>query len=238
MFGNYLSEARAVFLDKDGVLFDAHTLCRKLHCARRELLEKQYGPLVSDLYDETMGVSESIQDDGVAMMASLDDATVLMAHVIHRRFPHPWEVCKQEATIITYQADAKVNLDEIPMLPGAFATLQDLKAHGFVVGLITGDQRERTFQQLQLWHIHEFMDVIVTSDDVQRQKPDAQGLLIALQMTQTRVEEAIMVGDSPNDWLMAESAGVPAIAISSKTNVISDNTIKATIPDLRSVVCV
>ncbi len=73
-------------------------------------------------------------------------------------------MCRQEATIITSHADAKVNLDEMPMLPGTFTTLQNLKAHGFVVGLVTGDQRERTIQQLEPWHISEFMDIIVTSD--------------------------------------------------------------------------
>lgn len=237
-FGHYQASARGVFFDKDGVLFDAHALCLTLHQTRRDLLQMQHGVLAAELYDQTMDITESIQDDGPAMIASLDEAKTLMAHVIRKVSQQDWDVCRHQAVAITDRADAMIDLRQVPILPGALTALQTLKANDFVVGLVTGDNRSRTLQQLKWWGLYDLMDVIVTADDIQHQKPDPEGLLKALNLTHITVDAGIMVGDSVNDWQMAQSIGMPVIAISEHPDLWARAPVKTSIPDLRSLIVV
>jgi pyrophosphatase PpaX len=56
-------------------------------------------------------------------------------------------------------------------------------------------------------------EVVVTSEDTARQKPDPEPLLHALALLEARPEEAAYVGDSPFDVAAAHGAGVYAVAV-------------------------
>jgi phosphoglycolate phosphatase-like HAD superfamily hydrolase len=59
------------------------------------------------------------------------------------------------------------------------------------------------------------MDVIVSSDDVDRSKPAPDVITTALEKAELRPAEAILVGDTPYDIAAARRAGVRAIALRS-----------------------
>jgi HAD superfamily hydrolase (TIGR01509 family) len=68
---------------------------------------------------------------------------------------------------------------------------------------------------LEQARVADLMDVIVSSDDVDRSKPDPDVIATALAKAELRPEEAILVGDTPYDIAAARRAGVRAIALRS-----------------------
>ena len=58
-----------------------------------------------------------------------------------------------------------------------------------------------------------FFEVIVGGDEVPRQKPAPDGLLLALERLGGRPEDAAYVGDSPFDMQAARSAGLYAVGV-------------------------
>lgn len=57
-------------------------------------------------------------------------------------------------------------------------------------------------------HINHLFDVIVTSDDITRPKPDGEPISYALTRLNSKKEHSIYVGDTYNDYLSACHAGV------------------------------
>ena len=63
--------------------------------------------------------------------------------------------------------------------------------------------------------VADLMDATVSSDDVDRSKPDPDIVATALEKARRRPDEAVLVGDTPYDVAAARRAGVPAIAVRS-----------------------
>jgi pyrophosphatase PpaX len=69
---------------------------------------------------------------------------------------------------------------------------------------------ELTFELLDLADLFE---VVITSDDTDRQKPEPDPIYAALERVDGSVASAAYVGDAPFDIQAAKAAGVMAIAV-------------------------
>ena len=98
------------------------------------------------------------------------------------------------------------------LLPGARETLRLLKK-SFRLGVVTGGSKKRVMQDLRRTRIHRFFDTVVCADDVVHRKPSPQGLRIALRALRARPRQALYVGDTEVDRVMARKARVPFIGI-------------------------
>jgi len=100
------------------------------------------------------------------------------------------------------------------LLPGVTRTLRRLKKN-LRLGIVTGGSKKRVMGDLRRTKIRPFFDTVVCADDVVHRKPSPQGLHIALRALQTKLRQAIYVGDTDADYEMARKARVPFIGIKS-----------------------
>jgi phosphoglycolate phosphatase len=91
-------------------------------------------------------------------------------------------------------------------------TVAALRAAGLRLGIVTTKFRYRV-EAILPPELRMALGVIVGIEDVERPKPDPQGLLAALQRLGVAVEHALYVGDSPTDAATAQRAGVPFVAV-------------------------
>ena len=92
--------------------------------------------------------------------------------------------------------------------------LPRLRAEGRRLGIVTAKRRatvQLAFRRLP--GLEANFEVIVTSDDTERQKPDPEPILAALEHLDARPELAAYVGDSPYDIQSAKAAGVFSVAV-------------------------
>jgi phosphoglycolate phosphatase len=108
---------------------------------------------------------------------------------------------------------------------GSKDLLSVLKTKGIKIGLVSNVGRkalERAFPKLDL---RPFFHVVVSRNDVQYMKPSGEGLRLALSRLQVMTDKALYVGDSLDDILAANAAGVKVIIImgkeSSETELLS-----------------
>jgi phosphoglycolate phosphatase-like HAD superfamily hydrolase len=71
----------------------------------------------------------------------------------------------------------------------------------------------RTAETLDHFGLGSATDLVIASDDLEMPKPHPEGLRRILDHFGTDPEDAVMVGDSVNDILCAEEAGVGSIAV-------------------------
>ncbi len=90
---------------------------------------------------------------------------------------------------------------------GVYETIKTLHEKGFKLGIVTTKMRNTVNMGLKLTGLDQFFEVVVTLDDVKKAKPDPEPVLLALSQLNSKVDEAIMVGDNHHDVLAGKNAG-------------------------------
>jgi HAD superfamily hydrolase (TIGR01509 family) len=90
--------------------------------------------------------------------------------------------------------------------------LQELAAQ-HRLGLVTSGDRERVSRQLGEFQLTNVFETYVCGGDIAEKKPRPEPLLLALQQMKMEPQDCVYVGDTPEDLLMAQAAGVRAIAV-------------------------
>ncbi len=107
-----------------------------------------------------------------------------------------------------YAPCVKAYKDEIEVLKA-------LKEAGYILGVVTNKGYPLTIYSLEICHIQEFFDVVITADDVKVGKPDPTGLLRAMEKLNIKNKaDVLYVGDNDIDYFTANNAGVDAMLVS------------------------
>ena len=91
--------------------------------------------------------------------------------------------------------------------------LGELHAAGIRMGVVTSKIRLTTQMGLKLLKLDEYLNVIVTVEDVKEPKPSPEGILQAMGELGAEPASTLMVGDSQYDILAAQRAGVKAAGV-------------------------
>jgi HAD superfamily hydrolase (TIGR01549 family) len=101
--------------------------------------------------------------------------------------------------------------ERIDLVEGARALLDAIEERGLSAGLVTSGSRGRVERELAAHGVS--MSECVFGCDVREKKPHPEGLLLCLDRLRVGADDAVYVGDSPEDVAMARAAGVYAIAV-------------------------
>ncbi|MCM3273874.1 pyrophosphatase PpaX [Paenibacillus elgii] len=92
-------------------------------------------------------------------------------------------------------------------------TVAKLHAAGVKLGVVTSKIRQTTEMGLKLMGLYDYFGTIVTVDDVEKAKPDPEGIHKAVRELGGDLSSALMVGDSHYDIEAAHNAGIPSVAV-------------------------
>ena len=104
------------------------------------------------------------------------------------------------------------------LFPGVAETLSQLRASGYLLGIVSTKYRYRIETILAHHEAHDLVDAIVGGEDVRAHKPAPEPLFRALARLQVSAEETLYCGDHPVDAQAAEAAAVPFVAVLSGTS--------------------
>ena len=169
----------------------------------------------------------TVVDSGGIILASMRHATrtvlalelsdrELLAHVggpgleaqMHAIAPD-----RVDELVSVYRAHNEPLHDELGPCAGMADALVELHAQGRRLGVVTAKRRvtaELAFARVPVGHL---FDVVVGGDDTERQKPDPEPLLLALERLAASADESAYVGDSPYDMQAAKAAGLYAVGV-------------------------
>ncbi|GIQ71525.1 pyrophosphatase PpaX [Xylanibacillus composti] len=101
----------------------------------------------------------------------------------------------------------------VTAFPHTREVLDRLKREGVRLGVVTSKVRMTTERGLRHCGLYEFMEAIVTVEDVVMPKPHPEAVQKAMQALDAEAGQTWMVGDSPYDVEAAKLAGVQAIGV-------------------------
>jgi len=94
------------------------------------------------------------------------------------------------------------------VFPGITELLRKIKSSGRRLALFTGVEKAMMEYTLNPFGLSEFFQVRIAADDVQKSKPDPEGINLALRRIEADAKESMYVGDSPADIVAGRRAGV------------------------------
>ncbi|MCM0650545.1 pyrophosphatase PpaX [Clostridium swellfunianum] len=178
---------KAILFDLDGTLIDTNDLIIQSfkHTFKRHL-------------NKEVPESEIVMNFGEPLLATLQKYDNENADIL----------------IQTYRSYNEAIHDELTKeIVGVKETLRELKTLGIKIGVVTSKRRALAERGLKLFNLYELMEVIITPEDTEKHKPDAEPMLKACELLGVLPEEALMVGDSHYDILCGKNAGSKACLV-------------------------
>jgi len=124
------------------------------------------------------------------------------------------------------------------LFPEALSTLSQLKSLGCHIGLVTHTSKKAVHHYFSMYGLGNYFDVIVTREDVEKLKPDPEGVLFALR--RLRETRFFLVGDLEHDAIAAEKAGGLSIIVnrdSSKVPQFHADFVVKSLSEVPAIVC-
>jgi HAD superfamily hydrolase (TIGR01509 family) len=181
----------ALIFDFDGLLVDTETPAFESW----QPIYAEYGQTLSlELWKEALGTSHGF--DPLAHLASLAGKPIDRDALWARRLANKEQLAALQ-----------------PLLPGAFAILEQARALGLPCALASSSDRRWIDRWLNLHKIREYFSCIRTADDVVRTKPSPELFLGAAACLGVRPGACLVFEDSPNGILAAQAAGMRCVVV-------------------------
>lgn len=176
---------------------------------------------------------------GPLTLASTDELVVLLAGELYRHTGQPWDEAMSLLRQVERGVRAALPADElIEPIGDVRGLLQRLQAAGYTLALATTDLRELTLKSLHKLGVAESFAAVICGDDGVPLKPAPDMALELCRRLSIAPQQAIMVGDTLADVLMAQAAGYScAIGVTSGAVPAEILTRRAdlVIPDIHSI---
>ncbi len=98
--------------------------------------------------------------------------------------------------------------------PGMLDFLKTEFANGTKLGVVTNKHEAAARRILTQLNLAAFFHIIIGGDTLRERKPHPMPILHALHELNIANDDAVMIGDSPNDALSAHEAGIPSVILS------------------------
>lgn len=207
--------ASVIAFDKDGTLFQAEPFWLALNEERKKRFVDIAGKEHSGAWDQMMGVEgETVDHHGLLAIAGEQEEKIAITALLYQLTRNPWVTSLALATKLLEESNAALDIKKAfhPM-PGAVELLKALKEAGYVIGIVTSDQHDRTVECLKLLGFQHKVDFIVTPADVKNGKPSPDMLQKVGRNFTIPPGELLMIGDSIVDSMMARSAGCKSVSV-------------------------
>jgi HAD superfamily hydrolase (TIGR01509 family) len=191
---------KLVIFDMDGVLVDA---CEWHRVALNEALKEvcDYEISLEDHYKIFNGTPTKIKLKKLSEMG-----------VIKEESFQKIEEIKQQKTVETINKFANLRQEKIELMH--FLKSKDIK-----IACYTNSIKMTAKLMLEKTGIFEYLDLLVTNQDVQNPKPSPEGYLLCLKKLNINKNDAIIVEDSPKGIEAARSSGCYFIQVNNLEDV-------------------
>lgn len=193
-----LPTVKCVLFDLDGTLSDTAEAIKKAVQETKDTFQLRIQ--VDDVISETLNILEGRK--------SRLNFLIIASHFGFLSWNHPLRIFKikrfYEERFSTYTQKSKP-------LPGVREALEQLSA--FQLAIVTARGKGWTHTFLQNHELAKYFEVVVTTDDVKKEKPHPASIIEAVTLLKADPADCLYVGDLPSDIRAGKRAGVRTAAV-------------------------
>ncbi len=102
----------------------------------------------------------------------------------------------------------RMGMENISIEDDVLHMLEYMKTKGISTSILTNNAKQPTIEVLERFNILDYFDLVVAREDVERMKPDKEGIELIIQKLSLNPEKVIFVGDSWVDGVAAGNANI------------------------------
>ncbi|MHA1732415.1 MAG: HAD family hydrolase [Promethearchaeota archaeon] len=213
---------KLVIFDLDGVVFDVTDSIRK---AASDVIEK-YGlkSTVEDTLGDLFHLIEKLQ--------SVPIPKIILGSYELLRIPilEGISLIKRLRILMYFYSRYREYKDEARVFPSIPRLVEDLFKSDVKLAVCTNQKRDYAREVLEQKNLNHFFDLIVGFNEVEKTKPDPEGILKIVGDVGVDASQVAYIGDMVTDVQAGKAAGVKTIAVSS--GLVSGEKLKAENPDV------
>jgi HAD superfamily hydrolase (TIGR01509 family) len=203
---------KCILFDVDGTLFDTADAIRK---AVRETKEEFHLDIdIDQVISDTLNMLEGRK--------SRLNFLIIAFHYGFLSWRNPMRIFKIKRF---FEQRFAQYTEESVLLPGVRDALEALQE--FRLAVVTARGREWTEESLKKEGIATYFEVVVTTDEVTKEKPDPASINQAVSLLNVNPGECLYVGDLPSDIRAGKRAGVKTAGVlcglSTRTRLEDEN---------------
>ncbi len=203
----------AIMFDLDGTLVQSEklkALSYAMAIQRLRLLPEPEDRAI-EAYREIVGAARDVASRHV--MESLELEPELLALTADFGVSEPWEVLSAMRKEIydDMVADPQVLRDN--QWPHTIGFLRVARETGCRTALATMSYRKEAFHVLKSLDLEQYLDEVLTREDVAQPKPDPEIYLLAAERLSVEPRDCLVIEDSPNGAQAGVAAGMNVIAV-------------------------
>jgi beta-phosphoglucomutase len=194
---------KAVLFDLDGVLVDA---CDWHYEALNRALAEVAGYEISRHDHETTynGLPTKVKLKALADQGFIQESQMECISEL-----------KQELTIGVIEDFCEIDDSKIQLM-------RNLIQVGYKIACVTNSIRKTALLMLKKSGVYEYMDCIISNEDINNPKPHPEGYIKALVMLNCLPSNSIIVEDSPKGIQAAKMTGATVVEVANATEVNED----------------
>jgi len=191
---------KLIIFDLDGVLVDA---CEWHRLALNEALKEvcNYEISLEEHYSTFNGTPTKVK------LQKLTELGILSPEQHQEVYDR-----KQELTVETIRKNAAHRKEKVDMI-------EELKQNGYSIACYTNSIRNTAILMLKKTGVLEYLDYLLTNQDVKKSKPDPEGYLFLVKKFNVQKNDVIIVEDSPKGRAAAHASGCNVIEVENPDEV-------------------
>ncbi len=173
------------------------------------------GVIIRSMEDHFEGWRKALEDYGIDM--SPEELFVLegtgveeLAGQLTRKFNLPFD---EAPNIIQKKRSYYEQIKKIEFYPHLLDVIEWIEEKELKVALVTGGNRDRVIETLEIYGMLDHFPVIVTADDVFYTKPSPEPYLKAASLLDVEPSDCVVIENAPLGIRSAKNAGMACIAI-------------------------
>lgn len=203
----------AMMFDLDGTLVQTEKLKALSYAIAVQRLRglSEPDPRAIEAYRDIVGAAREVASRHILDSLGLEaDVRPLMAQY---SATEPWDVLTAMRLEIYDKMVADPQVIRDNQWPHTVELLRVARDTGCRTALATMSQRKEALHVLQALDLEQFLDLVVTREDVQQPKPDPEIYLLAARKLGVEPQDCLVLEDSPNGVRAGVAAGMNVIAI-------------------------
>lgn len=188
-----LRPVSAILFDHDGTLVDSEPI----HCQLWNRVLKPFAVTLS--FEEFVSVSVGVPTKATAVQLVKDyqlpvSADTLMASKVE-------------------QVERYLHTQAFPLFDGAKEMVMWAHQQGYKTAIVSGARRDEVLATVKAYGLSDYLQVIVTADDVAQNKPSPESYQQAMLALGVTPEQCIAIEDSPSGIAAAKAATIKTLAV-------------------------
>ncbi len=107
----------------------------------------------------------------------------------------------------------RLGMESITIDQDIYPMLEFLKEKGISTSILTNNSKKPTIEVLERYNITNYFDIVIAREDIEKMKPDKEGLITIIDKLSLNLDDVLFIGDSWVDGVAATNAKIRFVLI-------------------------